>query len=85
MKITIDLDEITLIRLDRAAKDCGGRDMLIQRALNHWFTRMEQKTREEQRGKPWPQDVLAFKGIPDLLPLESRREELPAPIDDPFA
>jgi len=85
MKIAIDLDELMLSRLDRVAEEQGGRDMLIWRALSQWFTRQDEKTREEQRGKPWPEEILNFKGIPDMVPFESYRDELLPPKDDPFA
>ena len=80
MKITIDLDELMLIRLDRVAEEQGGRDMLIWRALSQWFTRQEEAYRESRRGiAEWPEEVLNFKGIPDLVPFESYRSEFLEP------
>ena len=86
MEITIDLDELTVARIDQAAAtQIGGRDMLIWRAINQWLSREEEKYRIEQQARPWPKEVMAFQGVPDVIPFESYREELLPLRGNPFA
>lgn len=86
MKITVELDELTVTRLDIAAEtQIGGRDWLIWRAVNQWLTQDEEKIREAHTHQAWPEEVKNFKGFPDLIPFESYRDELPHRGEDSLA
>ena len=50
---------------------------MVRQAVSEWLKR---------RGKPqWPAELLAFKGMPDMLPFEASRDHLKPPAADPLA
>ena len=78
MNFNIYLDDETGELLNRAAEHSGEtRNALIREAVSEWLKR---------RGKPaWPDTVLAFKGMPEMVPFEASRDKLKPPATDPLA
>ncbi|CAG0926604.1 MAG: hypothetical protein EFKGCFLK_00659 [Rhodocyclaceae bacterium] len=78
MHFNIYIDDQTGQKLARVAEEAGeSRNAIIRRALQEWLA---------CRGKPsWPEEVMAFEGLPDLPPFESRRDRLKPPPADPLA
>lgn len=78
MHFNIYVDDQTGQQLAKVAEDAGeSRNAIIRRALREWLAR---------RGKPsWPEEVMAFEGIPDMPPFESGHEHLKPPPADPLA
>jgi hypothetical protein len=78
MHFNIYIDDQTGRQLAKVAEEAGeSRNAIIRRALQEWLAR---------RGKPsWPEEVMAFKGMPDMPPFESGRDRLKPPPADPLA
>ena len=78
MNLTIYLDDETGRQLNRAVEQSGAsRNALIRLAVTEWLHR---------QGKPqWPDEVLAFAGVPEMSAFEAAREELARPVADPLA
>ena len=78
MNFNIYLDDETGQQLSHVAKQTGeSRNALVRQAVNEWLNR---------HGKPqWPDEVLAFKGIPNMPLFEASRDRLKAPVADPLA
>ncbi len=51
-------------------------DTFILKVLENYVSNIESKT--------WKQEIIDFKGFPNLIPFESYRNELLEPKDDPF-
>lgn len=78
MHFNIYLDDATGERLKRLAQQTGRtRNSVIREAVADLLAR--------QGPRGWPNEVLAFRGVPDTPPLESHRRELVPPKDDPLA
>ena len=78
MNFNIYLDDETGQQLNKVAEKAGeSRNALVRQALSEWLNRHDQPQ--------WPGAVMAFKGLPDMVPFESSRDELKPPIADPLA
>ena len=78
MHFNIYIDDATGERLKRLAEQTGrSRNSVIREAVADLLAR--------QGARGWPDEVLAFRGVPDTPPFESHRQELAAPEDDPLA
>lgn len=78
MNFNIYLDDETGQQLNKVAKKAGeSRNALVRKAVSEWLKR---------HGKSqWPEDVQAFKGLPDMPPFEASRDRLRPPAADPLA
>ena len=78
MNFNIYLDDVTGQQLNQVAKQAGeSRNALVRQAVDAWL---------KQHSKPqWPDEVLDFKGMSDMPPLEIFRASLKLPADDPLA
>ena len=78
MNFNIYLDDETGQQLNKVAKQAGeSRNALVRQAVSEWLKR---------HGKPqWPEDVLAFNGLPEMPPFEASRDRLRPPAADPLA
>jgi hypothetical protein len=78
MNFNIYLDDETGQQLNLVAKQVGeNRNALVRRAVSEWLNR---------HGKPqWPDEVLTFRGMPDMPPFEAGRVSIKPPIADPLA
>jgi predicted transcriptional regulator len=78
MHFNIYLDDETGEQLNRAAERAGeSRNALIRRAVSDWL---------KHHGRPqWPDEVLTFQGMADMLPFENGRSTLQPPAADPLA
>jgi predicted transcriptional regulator len=78
MNFNIYLDDETGKQLNQVAKREGeSRNALVRQAVSEWLSR---------HGKSqWPDEVLAFKGMPDMPPFEAGRGRLKPPAADPLA
>jgi len=78
MHFNVYIDDETGQRLKRAAEQSGEtRNALIRKAVNAWL--------QGQAPCQWPDSVLKFEGMPDMLPFESSRDPLKVPAADPLA
>lgn len=78
VNFNLNLDKQLSEQLTIAAKNRSQPiNAIINEALSLWF-----KTNEKSE---WPDDVLAYKGIPDFPIFESQREETVDSKGDPFA
>ena len=78
MNVNIDIDKQLSEQLTIAAKNRNQPiNAIINEALSLWF-----KTNEESE---WPDDVLAYEGIPDFPTFESHRQDTAGSKGDPFA
>jgi len=78
MHFNIYLDDATGERLNHLAEQTGRtRNSVIREAVADLLAR--------RGARGWPEEVLAFRGVPDMSPFESHRQELAAPKDDPLA
>lgn len=78
MNFNIYLDDETGQQLNHVAEQAGEtRNALIRQAVSEWLNR---------HGKPnWPDEVLTFKGMADMLLFEASRDRLNPPAADPLA
>lgn len=78
MNFNVYLDDETGQQLNEAARKAGeSRNALVRQAVSAWL---------KGNGKPhWPEEVLAFKGMADVVPFESSRGRLKPPLADPLA
>nr|CAA6830443.1 MAG: Unknown protein [uncultured Thiotrichaceae bacterium] len=78
MNFNIYLDDQLGAELTEAAKvNKKSRNALIRDAVALWL--------KTHKNSQWPDDVLAFEGIPDFPAFEAQRDDLGSPKDDPFA
>lgn len=78
MNFNIYLDEATGQQLiTAAAQSAESKNALIRKAVSEWLVR--------HGSVQWPDVVLSFNGIADVMPFESARETLQPPAFDPFA
>jgi predicted transcriptional regulator len=78
MHFNVYIDDETGQELNRAAEQSGEtRNALIRKAVSAWLHR--------QAPAQWPDAVLEFEGMPDMVPFEDSRDQLQAPSDDPLA
>lgn len=78
MHFNVYIDDETGQQLNRTAEQTGEtRNALIRKAVSAWLQR--------QGPAQWPDTVLDFEGMPDMVPFEATREQLKAPPADPLA
>lgn len=76
MNFSVHLSDELVNRLNAIARESGrSRSSLIREAIEEWLAR-------QKRGE-WPQEVLSFQGIPEMVPFERTRAEL-LPPKEPF-
>jgi predicted transcriptional regulator len=76
MNFSLHLNDELVHRLNAVAQATGrSRNALIREAVEEWLQR-------RARGQ-WPEEVLEFQGIPELVPFEHARAELLPPAE-PF-
>lgn len=80
MNFNLYLNDRTAKELDNTAKELGDtRSGLIRKAVREWLDK-------KALGNPaWPRSILEWKGVPEMPPFESFRDELLPPREDPFA
>ena len=78
MHFNVYIDDETGQQLTHSAKQVGeSRNSLIRRAVSDWL---------ERQGKPhWPDEVLNFKGMANMVLFEGSRSRLKPPAEDPLA
>lgn len=78
MNFNVYLDDFTGRQLVMAAERTGeSKNSLIRKAVSEWLAR---------HGQPqWPDEVLSFNGMAEMLPFESSRAQLNPPAADPLA
>jgi hypothetical protein len=78
MNINIDVEDILGKQLDDLSKGLGKtRNALIREAVKEWIEL-------HSHNSNWPESVLNFKGMPNLAPFESHRDELLQPKEGIF-
>ncbi len=78
MNINIYLEDGLGKQINQVVEISGKtRNAIIREAIKEWL--------EHHQVKQWPASILKFKGIPDIEPFESGRDELLPPKEDPFA
>lgn len=78
MHFNVYIDDETGQQLNQTAKQTGEtRNALIRKAVSAWLQR--------QAPAQWPDTVLDFEGMPDMVPFETTRKQLKAPPADPLA
>ncbi|MBU0593857.1 MAG: ribbon-helix-helix protein, CopG family [Gammaproteobacteria bacterium] len=78
MHFNVYIDDQTGQQLNAAAQQQGQtRNALIRMAVRDWLARQNQPK--------WPEEVLDFQGMADMLPFEAGREQLKPPVADPLA
>lgn len=78
MHFNIYIDNQIGAQLTQIAKRSDkSRNAIIREAINEWV---------QHHLKPeWPEEILNFKGVKDFPPLESYRNHLIPPKDDPLS
>ncbi len=78
MHFNIYLDEETARRLKIATENSSeSRNATIRKAIKCWL--------DQHQAGQWPAEILEFKGVNDMPPFESTRDELLEASEDPLA
>ena len=78
MHFNVDIDDQTGQKLTHVAQQSGEtRNALIRKAVQEWLAR--------QNKPQWPDEVMDFAGMAEMLPFEAERDQLKLPAADPLA
>lgn len=78
MHFNIYLDDETARRLKEVTENSNeSRNATIRKAINFWL--------DQAKAKKWPNEIIEFKGLPDMPAFEKTRSELLDANEDPLA